>query len=88
MSTKNDHEQSPPTGKQIAAARALVGITQSDLARDSGLSKGTIAGYEAGRTTPTRANLAAMVAALERRGIAFRNGDSPTVTHHLKPQAP
>lgn len=68
-----------PTGKQIAAARALLGMTQRELAKAAGLAQGTIATLETGKRTPTRSNLAAVVAALQRRGIRFYNGACPTV---------
>ncbi|PSM31788.1 transcriptional regulator [Haliangium sp. UPWRP_2] len=85
MSSENRHPVGPPTdtptGKQIAAARSLLGMTQRELARASNIAQGTLATLETGKRTPTKNNLAAVVQALQRRGIRFYNGDSPTVQH-------
>lgn len=59
------------TNSQIRAARALLGIKQSDLATWSGVSQGTIAKYELGLRTPFAPNLAAMERALEEHGVVF-----------------
>lgn len=86
MSTKKEHSDVTPTGRQIAAARALLDMSQAQLAAATGLSKGTIVNVETGTRVPTRANMIAIVDALRRRGIRFNNGDAPTVTH-LKSEA-
>jgi transcriptional regulator with XRE-family HTH domain len=65
------------SGKQVAAARELIGITQDELAKALGLDGNTISRFEGGQSEPHRANLAKIQAELERRGIDFTNGDSP-----------
>jgi transcriptional regulator with XRE-family HTH domain len=63
------------SGKQIAAARDLLGITQAELAEQLGVERKVIARFEAGLAEPHRRNLEKICAELERRGIEFTNGD-------------
>lgn len=70
------------TGNQLRAARALLGMEQSDLAKRAGLNVNTIrnmegsgAGPIAGRAT----NIQSVQAALEAAGILFLNGGEPGV---------
>ena len=70
------------TGNQLRAARALLGMEQSDLAKRAGLNVNTIrnmegsgAGLIAGRAT----NIQSVKAALEAAGILFLNGGEPGV---------
>lgn len=65
------------SGKQVTAARDLLGINQSELAQAAGLSMDTISSFEAGHTNPYVRSLEKIVSELERRGIEFTNGDSP-----------
>jgi transcriptional regulator with XRE-family HTH domain len=65
------------TGKQIASARELLGITQPELAAAAGVSDQTISNFETNRSDPYPATIEKITAALERRGIEFTNGDSP-----------
>ena len=62
------------SGKQVAAARELLGISQTDLATAAGLARLTVSRFEAGAAAlkPTTLNL--IQAELERRGIEFSNG--------------
>lgn len=61
------------TGRQIAAARALVGMQQSDLATASGISVPTLRRMEAetGPATGMRNNVRAVRSALESAGVEF-----------------
>ena len=61
------------SGAQIRAARALLGITGSELASLSGVGWATIQRYEAGEgaQTRTRDSLARIRSALEAEGIEF-----------------
>lgn len=61
------------SGKQVAAARELLGITQSELAEAVGLDWHILSSFESGKSEPRRANLNKIAAELERRGIAFTN---------------
>ena len=67
--------------RQVKAARALLGWSQQDLARVSGISEPTIARLESkdgalgGRSGTTDK----IRAALEKNGIEFTNGTAPGV---------
>jgi predicted nucleotidyltransferase/DNA-binding XRE family transcriptional regulator len=56
------------------AARALLGITQAQLAQDARVSRLTIAYFERGTRKPIPVTLAAIRSALEASGIAFLPG--------------
>jgi DNA-binding XRE family transcriptional regulator len=60
------------SGKQCAAARALVDWSQDDLAKNAGVTRATIASFEGNaRIEPAAANLRAIIASLEQAGVAF-----------------
>lgn len=59
------------TDTQHRAARALLFVSQEDVARWSGVSKGTIANFERGARKPIAANLRALRAAFEEQGVEF-----------------
>ena len=63
------------SGKQVAAARELLGLTQAELATAAGVAMHTIFRFEAGQAEPHRANREKIQAEVERRGIEFTNGD-------------
>ena len=63
------------SGKQVAAARELLGITQAELGHAVGVSRLAIDRFENGRSEPYPRNLAKICDELERRGIEFTNGD-------------
>ena len=63
------------SGKQVAAARELLGLTQEELAAAAGVSFRTISRFERGEVEPRRESLKKIEAELERRGIEFTNGD-------------
>lgn len=66
-------------GKQIAAARALLGIGQVELAQQAGISAPTLRRMEAseGDASGMKNNVAAVVQALINMGIVFipQNGN-------------
>lgn len=62
------------SGKQVSAARELLGITQEELAAASGVSARTLLRFETGLAEPYRETLNKIQAELERRGIEFTNG--------------
>jgi len=65
----------PITGRQIAAARELLDITQRELVEALGINGTTLARIEsAKRRTRESQVLKQIVAELERRGIEFING--------------
>jgi transcriptional regulator with XRE-family HTH domain len=62
------------SGKQVKAARDLLGITQGELGKATGLALNTISNFESGKADPYQASLDKIVEELERRGIEFTNG--------------
>jgi transcriptional regulator with XRE-family HTH domain len=69
------------TPGQCRAARALLDITQPELAEAAGLGLSTIVDFEKARRDVSRAAVNAMERALERAGIRFiaKNGGGPGV---------
>jgi len=72
-----------PTGRQIAAARALAGLTQPELAERSKVSVPTIKRMEGsdGPAVGMENNVEAVRRALEAAGVLFvdANGEGPGV---------
>lgn len=70
-----------PTGRQIAAARALAGLTQAELATSAKISIPTLKRMEAspGAATGMTNNVDAVCRALREVGVEFLNGDQPGV---------
>lgn len=60
---------------QCRAARAWIGWTQDELARQAGLARKTIADFERGRRTLLYRSQETITAALERAGVEFLWGD-------------
>jgi len=70
------------TGDQIRAGRALVNVTQPELAKTTGLGLGTIQRMEKlGTGRSSVANVEAVQRALEAAGVIFipGNGEGPGV---------
>ena len=63
------------TPAQSRAARALLEMNQSTLARNAGLGLSTIVDFERGRRLVSEDAMLAMEAALERAGIKFIDED-------------
>lgn len=65
------------TPAQCRAGRALVGLSQPQLAEAAGLGLSTIVDYERQRRAVAAPSVAAIRAALEAAGVAFieENGD-------------
>lgn len=76
-------DHSRVTGRQLAAARTLVGKTQSEIAQTSGISIPTLKRMEAsdGLVAGIPNNIKAVMAALEAAGVTFiaSNGEGPGV---------
>lgn len=66
-------EKYHPTGRQIAAARTLVGMSQPHLAEAANISVPTLRRMEAspGEATGLANNVAAVQSALEAAGVEF-----------------
>lgn len=69
------------TPGQCRAARALIGLSQGDVAKASAVSEKTLADFEREARKPYARTLAAIQAALEAAGVIFiaSNGDGPGV---------
>lgn len=63
------------SGKQVAAARELLGLTQDELAVAIGVTRVTLSRFERAEGEPQRDTLHKIEAELQRRGIEFTNGD-------------
>lgn len=68
-------------GKQIAAARALLGMGQVELAELADISAPTLRRIEAGSedVKPMKNNLRAVIGVLHERGITFLADGQPAV---------
>jgi DNA-binding XRE family transcriptional regulator len=69
------------TPDQCRGARAMLRLSQSDLAGLAGVSRQTVVDFEREARTPYPDNRAAIRAALEAAGVEFidDNGDGPGV---------
>jgi transcriptional regulator with XRE-family HTH domain len=65
------------TGKQLAAARALLGLGQAELAKAANVSAPTLRRMEASPSAAEgmKNNVASVVAALQAAGITFVDGN-------------
>ena len=70
------------TGRQIRAARALLDISQDDLARAAGLTKQGISKIEDGSVQPREGTIADIAKVFDERGIEFTDNSGV----RLKPQ--
>jgi len=59
------------TPAQCRAARALLNITQTDLAKAADVAEKTITDFETGARRPYRRTIAALRQALEAAGVEF-----------------
>jgi transcriptional regulator with XRE-family HTH domain len=69
------------TGRQLRAARALLGMEQIELAKRSRVAIGTVRRMESfsGEIGSRTATLSLVIRALEKAGIEFLNDDRPGV---------
>lgn len=69
---RNSTPQRGMNAAQSRAARGLLKWTQADLARASSVSEVTIRNFENEKSSPTRASLTVIRAALEAAGVIFQ----------------
>ena len=69
------------TPAQCRAARAILGLEQSDVAAAAGVARATLIDFEKEQRVPRPATVAAIRAALEAAGVEFLdpNGGGPGV---------
>lgn len=67
------------TGRHVAAARALLGMSQAELAEATEVAPNTIMRFETGQNEPRALTVTAIQRFLESRGIEFSNGGAPGV---------
>lgn len=75
------------TGKQLAAARSLLGWSQEHLADAADVNSQTIMRWETGQTTPHESTVKRIVQVIEAFGVEFLNGGRPGVRMKGKPEA-
>lgn len=75
------------TAAHIRAARALLDITQAELAERVGISKTGLNNIERGNTDPKASTLSAIERYLTDAGIEFTNGGEPGVKLRRKDPA-
>lgn len=63
------------TGPQSSAARALLGWTLADLARESGLAAATLTDFENAKRPSSSETIQKIISAFERAGIMFTDGE-------------
>jgi len=67
------------TGKQVKAARGLLGWPQHRMAGEIGISLSEFASFEAGRSKLSRLQCSVLQRALDAAGVIFTNGGEPGV---------
>ncbi|MBR0838154.1 helix-turn-helix transcriptional regulator [Bradyrhizobium manausense] len=70
--------------EQCRAARAWLNWPQDALAKAASVGVSTVRDFEAGRREPTRNNLTAMKAALEKGGVSFSDDEKSSGISALK----
>jgi predicted transcriptional regulator len=75
------------TAEQIRGARAMLGMTQAELAKLAGISTTGLNNIERGIADPKASTLRALKTALEEAGVIFvaENGEGPGVRLRKSP---
>ena len=72
------------SGRQLAAARALLNWSQQHLATAAGVTQQTIALWETEQQVPRATTLERVKTVIEARGVEFTNGGQPGVRYKAK----
>jgi DNA-binding transcriptional regulator YiaG len=80
----SQHKMLKMTPAQCRAARALLDMTQPDLAQAARLGLSTIVDFERLRRVVSEEARETMQSALEAAGVEFTNGDQPGVRMRAK----
>jgi predicted transcriptional regulator len=72
---------------QIRGARAMLGLTQADLAAKADISKTALISIETSMSDPKASTLSAIQKALEAAGVEFTNGEQPGVRLRKKAES-
>ena len=67
------------TPSQIRGARAMLNLTQAELAARAGISTTGLNNIERGASDPKASTLSAIQRVLEEAGVEFTNGNEPGV---------
>ena len=73
--------------EQIRGARAMLGLTQAEVAKRAGISTTGLNNIERGASDPKASTLAAVQQVLEAAGVEFTNGGEPGVKLRRKEQS-
>lgn len=65
----------PMEGRQVRAARGLLGWSQTDLCKAAGISRATLLDIENDTGDPKRSSIVAVEAALRQAGVIFVHAD-------------
>lgn len=71
---RRETRESAPLGRVLAVLRAALDLTQSDLARLSGVKRASISEYERGKSTPDAVTLERLLKAMKFRWTALDFG--------------
>jgi transcriptional regulator with XRE-family HTH domain len=73
-------EEAPPlVPEQVKMARAALGLTLEALSAIAKVHRNTISNFETGKSDADPETLARIRRGLEKKGVAFTNGDEPGV---------
>jgi predicted transcriptional regulator len=67
------------TGPQVRAARALLGIKQTDLAKEADISVIAVKNLERGLSDPRQSTIAAIERAFAQKGLIFLDEDQTSL---------